>query len=340
MRWDACILSCALAVTAATQAADMTTSVYAKVYVTGRFALYKGAANGADMELIASHEPDLGEAAVVRAFRFEVEDQRYIYLAVWGTLQGQRGVLAELIFNGIPVYSGDPTWEVYMPTATRAFAEPAPATAEIAQLVRRASRTFAWQKAALAGANGFGPLGTIEGLDRRAAWMWSPVDPHDWRDFGLRARSDLLLIFRINPNELWPEIELWHERNVGYGPMAGFTINGESSYRFLGESVGGGGGGATPGGAGSGYVSGIPNPFPDFEPPGSTSRTATVTRNTPSNPRVPPPAPTPPEEPEKPQPPPPPPPPSPTPPPPPPPIPEPATGALLMIAAALVRRRG
>ncbi len=290
MRWDAFVVTCALAAAGAARAGDMTASVQAKLLTDGRWAVYKGAANGADLELLGTNDPPSAAdfLPVPQQCRFELEDQRYIYVVVWGTPPTDGGVLAEFLFNGIAVLSGDSTWEVCLPPLRLEPDDPPPSTSAVGSQIRRASRLFVWQKAALVGANGFGPAGVVRGISERAAWMWSPVDVNGWRPGPLAARSGQVLIFRINPNELWPEIELWHERNVGVGPEIGGAISGDGYYRSGAGSAGAGGGSGVPAMGGTGAVRGVPDPFSNFEPPGATSRVASATESGRSSPRLPP----------------------------------------------------
>jgi hypothetical protein len=297
MRWDACVVLCALPVSGIARGADLSASVQAKLLADARVAMYKGAANGADMEYIGGNE-DLAQTPTTLqpvTYNFEVQDQRFIYVVIWAAPATEAGLLAEFLVNGIPVLSGDPAWEVCLPQLCLTNADAAPAGSEIARQVRRASRLYAWQRAALIGANGFGASGLIESISGDAAWMWSPVSLGEFSPLTDGTRIQQALIFRINPNELWPEIEIWHEHNVGRGPASGASADGG---HYMGGDAGGGGGGSGVDAGGTGPVRGVPDPFPTWDPPGSFSRTADVSHDVPSNPVVPDPKPKPPVVPE------------------------------------------
>ncbi|MCK4340782.1 MAG: hypothetical protein KAY37_03555 [Phycisphaerae bacterium] len=288
MRWDAYVVACALAVTASSTA--WASSVHAVVATEGRLAVYTGSADGAELELVGANQNTSTSLKNLspQEYLFEVEDQRYIYLMVWSNPGTAGGVLAEILFNGLPVLSGDPAWEVYTTPLRLAGDAAAPGTSVVGQQIRTANRRFAWEKAAVDGVNGVGPAGLVAGLSADAAWMWRPGEPVDLTVVVATPRAAECLIFRISPTELWPEIELWHGRNVGTGPLTGGTFNGNADYRFLGDGGGGGRGGYGLPWGGPGAIRGIGNPFEDFRPPGSTSIPPTITTEEEFDPLLPP----------------------------------------------------
>lgn len=309
------LLVCAGATTA------LASSVQATIVADGNYALYTGTADGTEIDYIGE---GTGAADAARKFYFEIEDQRYVYLAVWATPATARGVLARFLFNDLPVFSGDPAWEVYGVVADPLPGGASPSTSLLSAHVRRANRRFAWLKPALNGVNAVGSRPLVEAIGEKAAWMNLPADaPTVASEPGGGEPGAVWLIFRLSPNEIWPEIELWHGHNVGRAPLEGGDYNANGHYRYLGGGGAGGGGDSSPLWArGRGDVTNVPNPFPNTAPPNSSSIPPTVPPSEPSNPVVPP---APPEKPKPPV--------------PPPPIPEPTTAMLMLVGAAWLRRR-
>ncbi len=307
------LTTCAFALLSSS--AVLASSVHAIVATEGPYAVYSGATDATDMKFIGAG-PGLAKAgpmAEADAHSFEIEDERYIYIATWGNPKDARGVLANIIFNGVEVLSGDPAWEVY-PTPLDMSGETLPPTlSDVSQQIRSANRRRSWKPTGIFSGNGEGSDGEIADISPAAAWMWLPLegDLPVAADTTDTAPAGVCMIFRIAPTELWPEIQLWHGRNAGTGPTAGASI-----YSIRPQTIGGGGGsgGGSGGGltsSGSGSVNGPGYPFPNFDPPNSSS-----------NPPVSPP----PDDPTKPI--------IPT-----PRIPEPTSALLLLAALAGIRRR-
>jgi hypothetical protein len=323
------VVSAAAALTAATPAAP----VSATLAVDAPFAIYAGAADGTALELVAIG----GSAASPGAptpenFRFETEDDRYIYIAVWGDRESPRGVLGELVFNGLVVLSGDPAWEVC--PAVLDVSAGAPRPSEVTAQIRRANRRFTWVKAANLSLNEAAQANAVAGIAGQAAWMWLPSDAPRVAEAESNAQPNAI-IFRIAPNKLWPEFDLSNERNAGYGPRSGATISGESRYAFPGGGGGGGGSSSSSPTTGGSDMFPAPQPALDSNPLNSSTTPARTTPQTPVTPLLPstpgdtPSTPTPPaDEPTRP-----------TPPTPPPTVPEPTTASLLLAVSAALRRR-
>ena len=324
MRLDASVVTCALAVAGLTSTAAFASSVHATVASDGRFAIYTGTAEGTDLDFIATNEYASASTNGLTPFTryFELDDQRYIYVAVWGNTSPETGLLAEFLFNGIAVLSGDPAWQAYATPVRSDVGAAPPSPAEMGQHIRTATRRFAWEKAAVFGANGYGPAGNVASLNSDAAWMWTPT-----QSAGVATTpvgDGQVVIFRISPTELWPEIELWHDRNVGAGPLSGGNSRFDARYHPPGG--GGGGGGAYGlGNYGTGAVRGPRAPFASYDPPGSATTPATNPPATHTNSSVTerPDAP-PEEEPTRPL---------------PPIVPEPSTGLLLLVGTLCLRPR-
>jgi hypothetical protein len=311
----------------------LASSVHAVFASECGYAIFTGAAHGTELNLIAVEPAGVSPGVVrpPRSYSFEMEDNRYVYVAVCGQDCAGCGLLAEFIFNGLPVLSGDPAWQVVAASCdigTDAFRL---TTADVSQEIRRANRRFAWRTAGVVARNGIGPCGRVDDISSDAAWMWLPAErPALTLDTAESRPADgCCVLFRISPGEIWPEIELWHGQNVGTGPLSG-----SASDRGWYGGLGGGGGGigessGGPSGTGSPLVWSIPNPFPDYEPPNSSSIPPDITPPEPSEPVVPhsPDEPTPPDDSDHPR------------PPPGPPIPEPTTGLLALLGAARLRGR-
>jgi hypothetical protein len=234
------VVSAAAALAVATQAAGVNATLAADV----PFAIYAGAADGTALELFGSggSAPSPG-APTLEDFSFETEDDRYIYIAVWGDLQSARGLLGELVFDGLVVLSGDSAWEAC--PAVLDVSAGAPRPSEVAAQIRRANRRFTWVKAASVALNQVDQATTVAGIAGEAAWMWLPGDAGPVAETEPVAQPNAI-IFRIAPNKLWPEIELSSERNAGYGPRSGANIYGQSGYPYLGGGGGGGGAAGVP----------------------------------------------------------------------------------------------
>ncbi len=277
LTWAVC-LAAALA-----GSAGASSLVSATIAADVRYAIYAGAADGSDLALIglggdAGAGPD--------KFAFETEDDRYIYIVAWGHPATPQGLLGEFVFNGLVVFSGDPAWEVY-PTVFEGLAG-APGPSEVTLRIRMANRRFAWQKAASYLLNRTEPGQTIAGIGGDAAWMWLAAGESAVGQAALPV--DGAVIFRIAPNKLWPEIELWHGRNAGRGPQSGATISGLGGYQYVGGGGYGGGGGASGGlTAGGGYAPPFMAPDLDFTPVGSSLTPAQVATQEPVPPVLPPP---------------------------------------------------
>ncbi len=212
-------------------------------------------------------------------------------------------------------------------SALRITADTAPpGTGEVGRQIRTATRRFAWEKAALNGANEPGAASVVKDISEKAAWMWRPAEAVDLTASTAAPSPAECLIFRISPTELWPEIELWHSRNVGTGPLTGGVFNEDSRYRFFegGGNSGGGGSGWWPGGPSG--VRSIGNPFRDFTPHGSSTVPGSIPSSDDRSVIVIPPADTSSDESKKP-------------PDTPPVVPEPSAGLLMLPAAWLLRRR-
>ena len=271
---------CSTAVLTGTAVASSLVS--ATIAADVRYAVYAGAADGSDLTLIGLG----GDAgAGLDEFKFETEDDRYIYIVAWGHPATPRGLLGEFVFNGLVVLSGDPAWEVY-PTVFEELAG-APGPGEVTPRIREANRRFAWQKATSYLLNRAEPGQAIEGIGGDAAWMWLAAGESAVGHAPLPA--DGAVIFRIAPNKLWPEIELWHGRNAGRGPQVGATISGLGGYRYMGGGGAGGGGGASGGPlAGGGYAAPFIPADLDATPEGSSLTPAQVITQDPVTPALPP----------------------------------------------------
>ncbi len=305
MRLLTVLLVCAGATTA------LASSVQATIVADGNYALYTGTADGTEIDYIGEGTGAADAAAAAQRFYFEIEDQRYVYLAVWATPATARGLLAQFLFNDLPVFSGDPAWEVYGVVADPLPGGASPSTSILSAQVRRANRRFAWLKPALNGVNAVGSRRVVETIGEKAAWMNLPADaPTVASEPGGGEPGAVWFIFRLSPNEIWPEIELWHSHNVGRAPQEGGDYNGNGNYRYLGGGGGGSGGDSSPLPArGRGDVTSVPNPFPNTAPPNSNSIPPTVPPSEPSNPVIPPP------------------------------VPEPTAALLMLVGAAWLRRR-
>ncbi len=255
--------------------------VSATIAADVRYAVYAGAADGSDLSLIGLG----GEGGDgLDRFEFETEDDRYIYIVAWGHPATPQGLLGEFVFNGLVVFSGDPAWEVY-PTVFEGLSG-APGPGEVTLRIRKANRRFAWQKAASYLLNRTEPGQTVEGIGGDAAWMWLAAGESAAGHAALPA--DGAVIFRIAPNKLWPEIELWHGRNAGRGPMSGATISGLGGYRYVGGGGIGGGSGAGGGPlAGGGYAAPFVPPALDAAPEGSSLTPAEAITQEPVTPVLP-----------------------------------------------------
>ncbi|MEW6197095.1 MAG: hypothetical protein AB1601_00305 [Planctomycetota bacterium] len=305
MRLLTVLLVCAGATTA------LASSVQATIVADGNYALYTGSADGTEIDYIGEGTGAADAAAAARKFYFEIEDQRYVYLAVWATPATARGLLAQFLFNDLPVFSGDPAWEVYCVAADPLPGGASPSTSILSAQVRRANRRFAWLKPALNGVNTVGSRRLVEAIGEKAAWMNLPADALTVAsEPGGGEPGAVWLIFRLSPNEIWPEIELWHSHNVGRAPLEGGDYNANGRYHYLGGGGGSGGGDSSPlWPRGRGDVTRVPNPFPNTAPPNSNSVPPTVPPSEPSNPVIPPP------------------------------VPEPTAALLMFVGAAWLRRR-
>jgi len=289
VRWLSLLTACAIA--SATPAAALASYVHAVVASEGRYAIYTGAADGTEIDFIGGNTESAGPGGAIlpEHYTFEMEDQRYVYVAVWAAPSAARGLLTEFLFNDVAVLSGDPAWQVYPTVLEMDANDDPPTTADVSLNVRRANRRYAWAKAAVISGNGPDTAAGVVDINAEAAWMWRPAEEGPITYGGIDPPSDrVCVIFRIAPNEIWPEIELYHGRNVGTGPSAGATFNPSGRYRRGG---GGGGSGGSSGGIrprGTGTVSRVPNPFPNFDPPNSHSIPPDITPPEPSKPVIPP----------------------------------------------------
>jgi len=291
MRWRTSLAACAILWSV--QCAALASSVDATIAAPCGHVLFTGTADGSDLRVIVAEEGNaVGDAAAVQHYRFEMDDQRYVYVAVCRGSCDAIGMLAELYFNGIAIETGDPAWEsipVPCEIASEAFEL---TTLDVAQQVRRANHHYAWKATALKGANGTGGWGFVDDISNDAAWIWcAPNEEPLEAQPGDVPEGHCCVIFRIAPSELWPEIELWHGRNAGRGPSAAGTLYGSSRNRY--RSGGGGGGGVSSArGASAGSptgVHGIGDPFPSSDPPNSSSIESSTVKREPSDPILPPP---------------------------------------------------
>lgn len=303
----------------------LASSVHATVVADGRYALYTGSADGTEIDYIGEGAAGGDGPARPAKFYFEIQDQRYVYLAVWATPTAARGLLAEFLFNDLPVLSGDPAWQVYPVSGDPLRGTPGPSTSVLSEHIRRANRRFAWLKAAVHGGNAIGSRRLVEAISEEAAWMGLPTEVTAGDSGPAPAGPGATwLIYRLSPNEIWPEIALWHSHNVGRGPLTSEAVY-AGPYRFGGGGGGGGGSSGPLSPRGGSGVFPVRNPFPNTAPPNSSSIPPTVTPSEPSNPVVPPVPPVPPDKPKPPV--------------PPPPVPEPTTAMLMLAVAGWLRRR-
>lgn len=252
------------------------------------YAIYTGAADGTDLRYIADCGEGVARDQLIppRRFGFDIEDQRFVYIAVWGRADVTHGLLAQFLFNDLPVLSGDPAWQACVTQLDMDWnAEPVHPS-RLSQQIRIANRRFTWHKAAATAANGAQPLEQVPDVDAGARWMWRS------RETDLDMPTDgttAMIIFRLAPNEIWPEIELWHQRGGGWGPQVGAVWHNGGGQRQRG---GGGSGGSSSGGLpalGGSFFHPVPDPFPNgYAPPNSHSIPPTVQRQTPKDPVFPP----------------------------------------------------
>lgn len=288
MRLHATLLICALALSSMAVAGTPATAFVAS---EGCHAVYTGRANGADLRLVAFSassplEDELGGLRPAR-HEFDLPDGHCVFIAVWGVGDPQRGVIAEVLVGGIPVYSGESAWQSFACRARRCCGDEPPNELELADEVLAATQASLWTSAIKLALNGLRPGGLVAGLSKSAAWMWRPGIDRDVRDDGACQQVSL---FRMCPNESWPEIELNHGRNVGVSNAGGRFDAGAVGSRL---PFGGGGGGVSgsPGGLGGGGGSGVgdvPNPFLPDNPSGVVDRPAqSPPEGLRSNPQVP-----------------------------------------------------
>jgi hypothetical protein len=269
--------------------------VHATIASCCGYAIYSGTANGAELELLAACPGSCGDDGTIapQSYRFEIEDQRYIYVAVCGDECGTNGLLAEFLFNDLAVLSGDPAWEVVPASCEIGRDALRLTTADVTRQVHRANGQSAWQRAAAMSRNT-----RVGEISPDAAWMWLPRQPLTVTpDGGLDAATGACcVLFRISPGQIWPEIELWHGRNAGWGSAGAWGYSGGGSNYFWGGGSGGGGGhgGGGLANAHGGYAPPITDPFPTTAPPNSRSIPITPTFTPPeSYPGMPPPSHTP-----------------------------------------------
>jgi hypothetical protein len=249
-------------------------SVNAQVATEGRFAIYIGAPNGSDLELVAANAGAPQAVGPLRALvpqrvTFELPDGKCIYIATWGVRRPHAGLIGEFLFNGMPVYSGDPAWEVYYSPLRLGSADHPPIPQIFSDEIVAATRRFLWKKAAKLVGNGAGPVSMIGQLDRSAAWMWLPAASPKAPPPAVPVNG--LLIFRIAPNDIWPEIELNYTQNLGLGPVSGIprSSGGERYSSFAGGGGSSGGGGSGDLAAGGGAFGPIGAPPMPLDPPNS-----------------------------------------------------------------------
>jgi MYXO-CTERM domain-containing protein len=322
MRLSVCVCACALVALTSTSA--NAASVRATLASDGRIALYTGTADATDLEYLGTNAPPSGTSAPQSVqYSFEVDDDHFLYVVVW---RAPTGLLGEFLCNGLPLLTGDPAWQTYRAPWRLAVDALPPTATQCGQEIRAATRRHAWAKAAAIGVNKTGPSGPVADVNPDASWMSYPLPAGN---AGAAPDAPDCLIFRISPTQLWPEIELWHERNIGSGDLTGGS-GGRGGYDYMGGYFHGahGGGGINSGGTST--VRGIPFPFTSFDPPSSYSNPPSVIEQTSEEPILPPgpeepEEPTTPEDPERPT--------------PPPIVPEPSTALLLLGALPLLRRR-
>ncbi len=247
-------------------------SVNAQVASEGRFAIYTGAPNGSELELVAANNDAPQPVGVLASLlpqraTFELPDGHCIYVATWGVQRPQAGLIGEFLFNGMPVFSGDPAWEVYFSPLRLDRSENPPAAPRFADEIVSATRRFQWKKAAKLVGNGAGPVSMIGQINRTAAWMWLPSASAKAAPPAVPVNG--LLIFRIAPNDIWPEIELNYLSNVGLGSGVGDPAAGAPGYSTFagGGRFGGGSSGRDP--LGGVFARGPFTPFANFDPPDS-----------------------------------------------------------------------
>jgi hypothetical protein len=261
-------------------------SVHVIVASESPYGVYTASPDATDLDLIGitPRTPDAPGGTLVHEYQFDMDDERSVFIAVWDEPDHCAPLLVELTVNGLPVYSGDPAWQVY-PRGIRGRVFDTPTTAAIAQQIRQGSRLDAWQKAAVVEGNGADPARAIDAISPEAAWMSLTAVPE------AAAGNDLhCALYRIIPNELWPEIQLWHGRNAGRAANIGTNWVQSAPPRFY---MGGGGGSSGTAGIrplGTSFVRATPSPFLDnFPVPNASSTSADVPPETPSDPIVPPP---------------------------------------------------
>lgn len=278
MRWHNLSLSTYALAALATPLAFATTSVRATVASEGRVAIYTGQPNGDGFQLIATNHASGDRSASAtpasEQHSFELPDRYCVYIAIWGIERPEAGLIGQFNFNGMPVYSGDDAWEVYASSLRLGRDDDPPTPTRLAHEILAATHRFQWKRAAKLVGNGAGPAGWVEGVDRVAAWMWLPAISS--KTPAQKLAPTTMMIFRIIPSEVWPEIEMSYNSSVGTPSSTGISVNGRVSYGGVGGGGGGGGGGGSGGlsNGGSSGVYGPLTPFNTFEPPNSSSTVA------------------------------------------------------------------
>lgn len=100
---------------------------------------------------------------------------RFLYIVAWSDASVAQGLLHDLTYNGAPIYSGDPRWQVFATGITKSSCANAPTPAEIRQQILGANQFDQWTAPALGPTNTPGN-GTIWGaqsaIAASARWMW------------------------------------------------------------------------------------------------------------------------------------------------------------------------
>ncbi len=255
MRWH---ITTIVAVVFWSAATALGTSVTSYLAADGRYAIYTGTAAGTDLMFVGDDRS--APATIAPKLQFEMEDERYIYVAVWGSPLSCRGLLAEFMFNGLSVRSGDPAWETYRTPYQMPRAAERPPESAVGTQIRNANRQYEWASAAVVAGNGAaGPA--VETISHDAAWMWMPAGEEP------ASTEPCCVLFRIAPAIIWPEIELWHTPQTGMGTMSGGAYVGKERFHpggFRGGRRSSGGGLSS---GGSYDLPGVEGWTPDEETP-------------------------------------------------------------------------
>ena len=212
------------------------------------YALYTGAATGAQIEMIGSNcaprpmaPPTPIEWAPPAKHHFNVDGSKQVYIVVWGAAPVSPGLLAQFETSGLRLLSGDATWRVTRTYVKREIDDPPLDEGLLGRIIHQANIASAWEEVDSGARNDMAPLRVSE-IEAGARWMWAVARDEDIIEHAGSGNGDLCYVFRTRLLQIKPETELFMPVSAGGLPYA---IGATPKSHERAAMIGGGGGGAS-----------------------------------------------------------------------------------------------